>query len=71
MDMQILKYKHKHLLILLMMSMGYFSVISDWEINYFWKSLILMLPLQLTAIIYTTRTRLWCLGWRYFGDLQV
>jgi hypothetical protein len=40
------------------MSTGYFSVVSDWEISFFWKSLILMLPLQLTAIIYTTRTKL-------------
>jgi hypothetical protein len=55
--MQLLKYKQMHLLILLIMSMGYFSTVSDWEINYFYKSLILMLPVQLTAIIYTTSIR--------------
>jgi hypothetical protein len=56
--MQILKHKQINLLILLIMSMGYFSIVSDWEINYFYKSLILMLPLQLTTIIYTTRIKL-------------
>jgi hypothetical protein len=57
-DMQTLKYKQIHLLILLMMSMGYFTVVSEWEIDYFYKILILMLPVQLTAIIYTARTKL-------------
>ena len=56
--MQIFKDKKMHLFILLMMSMGYFTVVSDWEINFFYKSLILMLPVQLTAMIYTTRTKL-------------
>ena len=56
--MQTLKYKQIHLLILLMMSMGYFTVVSEWEIDYLYKILILMLPVQLTAIIYTARTKL-------------
>jgi hypothetical protein len=55
--MQILKYKQIHLLVLLIMSMGYFTVVSSWEINYFYKSLILMLPIQLTTVIYTTRNK--------------
>ena len=41
--MQTLKYKQIHLLILLMMSMGYFTVVSEWEIDYLYKILILML----------------------------
>ena len=56
--MQIIKHNQIHLLILLMMSMGYFSIVSDWEINYFCKSLILMLPVQLTAVIYTDKSKL-------------
>ena len=56
--MQILKHKQIHLLILLMMSMGYFTVVSSWEINYFYKTFILMLPIQLTTIIYATKTKL-------------
>jgi hypothetical protein len=56
--MQIIKHNRIHLLILLIMSMGYFSIVSDWEINYFCKSLILMLPVQLTAVIYTAKSKL-------------
>ncbi|BAZ86133.1 hypothetical protein NIES806_23430 [Dolichospermum compactum NIES-806] len=56
--MQLLKSKQMHLLVLLIMSTGYFSIVSDWEINYFCKSLILMLPVQLTAVIYAAKIKL-------------
>ncbi|AUB39729.1 hypothetical protein COO91_05727 [Nostoc flagelliforme CCNUN1] len=40
-----------------MLGIGYFSVMSHLEINYFLKSLIAIMPMQVVAIIYVTYLR--------------
>jgi hypothetical protein len=55
--MQIRKSKQLTWITYLLLGMGYFSVMSNWEINYFLKSLISLLPVQLGAAIYITYRR--------------
>ncbi len=54
-----LTIKRKHLIwiFLLFLGFGYFSAMSNLEIHNFWKSLIVLMPIQFTAIIYVTYLR--------------
>ncbi|MBD2664981.1 hypothetical protein [Richelia sinica] len=45
-------------LIIMVASVGYFRVMADLEINYFYKSLVLMIPIQLAATIFMTKVRI-------------
>ncbi|BAY15865.1 hypothetical protein NIES2109_28550 [Nostoc sp. HK-01] len=51
--------KRKHLIwfCLLLLSCGYFSAMSNLEINSYLKSVVFMLPLQFAAIFYVTYLR--------------
>jgi hypothetical protein len=50
--------RHKLILVLfLLLGVGYFSAMSSLEINYFLKSLIAILPIQLGAAIYVSQPR--------------
>jgi hypothetical protein len=42
---------------LLLLGIGYFSAVSILDINYFGKSLIAMMPIQVVAVIYVTYIR--------------
>jgi|GEM_PF-1268860 len=42
---------------------GYVSVMSNIEIHYFWKSLIIFLPIQLVTVIYVTAKLLGIRDW--------
>lgn len=42
---------------LLVVGMGYFSAVSILDINYFGKTLIAMMPIQVVAVIYVTYIR--------------
>ena len=44
--------KHKHLIwfMCLLVGIGYFSAMSNWEIHYFWKSLIAFIGFITTAV---------------------
>ncbi|MFM2061461.1 MAG: hypothetical protein RLZZ507_1131 [Cyanobacteriota bacterium] len=44
-------------LILLLLGMTYFTTISSLEINYLYKSLLFMLPIQMGSVIYMTYRR--------------
>ncbi|WP_334947844.1 hypothetical protein [Nostoc sp.] len=57
--MLILKPKQQQLtwVMFLLLGFGYFSVMSHLEINYFLKSLIVIMPMQVVAIIYVTYLR--------------
>ncbi|MEA5552013.1 hypothetical protein VB713_13770 [Anabaena cylindrica UHCC 0172] len=55
--MPILKSKQVSCLILLLASTAYFSTTSGWEMNYFCKSLIFMIPVQVASVIYITYYR--------------
>ncbi|MEA5515613.1 hypothetical protein [Nodularia sp. UHCC 0506] len=54
-----LTIKQKYLIwaMLLLMGMGYFSVMSNLDINYFAKSLIAIAPIQVVSVIYITYLR--------------
>ncbi|MBC1236614.1 hypothetical protein VF14_07210 [Nostoc linckia z18] len=54
-----LTIKRKHLIwiVLLLLGFGYFSAMSNLEIDNFWKSLIVLMPIQVAAIIYVTYLR--------------
>lgn len=56
-DMLILKPKQLNWAIFFLLGIGYFSVMSHLEINYFLKSLIVIMPMQVGAIIYVTYLR--------------
>ncbi|MFN6525977.1 hypothetical protein [Nostoc sp. ChiSLP03a] len=43
-----------------LLGLGYFSVISHLEINYFFKNLIAIAPIQMAVIIYVTYQRWKC-----------
>jgi hypothetical protein len=53
-------FKNKKLIFLmfLLLGCGYFSIMSNLEMNYFAKSELILIPLQLLAIIYLTYVRL-------------
>jgi hypothetical protein len=55
----VLTIKRKHLIwiVLLLLGFGYFSAMSNLEIDNFWKSLIVLMPIQVAAIIYVTYLR--------------
>jgi hypothetical protein len=55
-----LNFKPKYLawVIFSLLGMGYVSVMSNIEIHYFLKSLIIFLPIQLVTVIYAT-AKLW------------
>ncbi|AFZ28012.1 hypothetical protein Cylst_6039 [Cylindrospermum stagnale PCC 7417] len=55
--MQILKPKHITWIMLLLVGMGYFNVMSNLEINYFFKSMIAIMPIQILAMIHITYLR--------------
>jgi hypothetical protein len=42
---------------LLILGFGYFSAMSNLDINYYLKSLIVLVPMQVAAIIYATYLR--------------
>lgn len=54
-----LPIKRKHLIwiFLLFLGFGYFSAMSNLEIDNFWKSLIVLMPMQVAAIVYVTYLR--------------
>ncbi len=54
-----LTIKRKYLLwaFLLLVGMGYFNFMSSLELNYFFKSLIAIMPIQVIVIVYTTYLR--------------
>ncbi|QLE55704.1 hypothetical protein FD725_09365 [Nostoc sp. TCL26-01] len=52
-----IKRKSLMWLMCLFVGLGYFSAMSNLEIHYFWKSLIVFLPIQIIAIIYVTISR--------------
>ncbi len=49
-----IKSKHLVWMIFLLLGFGYFSAMSNLEIHNFWKSLIVLMPMQVGAIIYVT-----------------
>lgn len=55
-----LNFKPKYLTwaIFLLLGMGYVSAMSNIEIHYFLKSLIIFLPIQIVTVIYAT-AKLW------------
>ncbi|MEH2317409.1 MAG: hypothetical protein V7K24_09835 [Nostoc sp.] len=57
--MLIIKPKQQQLtwMMFLLLGLGYFSSMSHLEINYFLKSLIVIMPIQVVAIIYVTYLR--------------
>ncbi|WP_375495359.1 hypothetical protein, partial [uncultured Nostoc sp.] len=56
-DMLTLKPKHLTSVMFLVLGLGYFSAMSNLEVNYFLKSLIALMPIQVGAIIYITYLR--------------
>ncbi|WP_292760503.1 MULTISPECIES: hypothetical protein [unclassified Nostoc] len=44
-------------ILFLLLGFGYFSAMSNLEIHNFWKSLIVLMPMQVVAIIYVTYLR--------------
>ncbi len=52
-----LQNKKLILLIFLLFGFGYFSAMSNLEINDFWKSQVALMPLQAIALIYITYRR--------------
>jgi hypothetical protein len=52
-----IKRKHFIWLMFLLVGVGYFSAMSNLEVNYFLKSLIAFMPIQIAAIIYVTYRR--------------
>lgn len=54
-----LSVKHQKLTLVffLLVGVGYFSAMSNLEINYFLKSLIAIIPMQVAALIYTSHQR--------------
>lgn len=55
--MLIFKLKYLTWLILFLSAIAYYRSMSDLEINFFYKSMILMLPIQLISIIDITKKR--------------
>lgn len=53
-----IKRKHLSWVLFLLLGVGYFSTMSNLDTNYFWKSLIIMMPIQIGAIIYITYSRI-------------
>lgn len=49
-----IKRKHLTWVVFMLFGVGYFSTMSNLDTNYFWKSLIIMMPIQIAAIIYMT-----------------
>ncbi|MEH1814726.1 MAG: hypothetical protein V7K26_30040 [Nostoc sp.] len=58
--MLIFKTKQLNWAMFFLLGLGYFSVMSHLEINYFFKNLIAIAPIQVAAIIYVTYRRLNC-----------
>lgn len=55
--MQILKPKYITWMMFILVGMGYFNVMSNLEINYFFKSMIAIMPIQALAVIQITYLR--------------
>ncbi|WP_066424539.1 hypothetical protein [Anabaena sp. 4-3] len=55
--MQTIKRKQIAWIMFLLLGVGYFSVMSNLEIHYFWKSLIALMPIQVGTAIYVTFQR--------------
>ncbi|WP_193196003.1 hypothetical protein [Nostoc sp. MG11] len=55
--MLIFKPKQLAWAMFLLLGLGYFSAMSHLEINYFLKSLIVFMPIQVGAIVYVTYLR--------------
>lgn len=55
--MLIFKPKQLNWAMFFLLGIGYFSIMSHLEINYFLKSLIAIAPMQVVAIIYVTYLR--------------
>ncbi|MEH2046775.1 MAG: hypothetical protein V7L12_26620 [Nostoc sp.] len=58
--MLIFKPKQLNWAMFFLLGLGYFSVMSHLEINYFLKNLIAIAPIQVVAIIYVTYRRWIC-----------
>ncbi|MEH2289649.1 hypothetical protein [Nostoc sp.] len=58
--MFVLKPKQLNWAMFFLLGLGYFSVMSHLEINYFLKNLIAIAPIQVAAIIYVTYRRWNC-----------
>ncbi|MDH6062220.1 hypothetical protein [Umezakia ovalisporum] len=52
-----IKRKEMIWLLLLVLGCGYFSAMSNLEMNYYLKSLIALLPMQVAALIYVAYLR--------------
>ncbi|AUT04357.1 hypothetical protein CLI64_14425 [Nostoc sp. CENA543] len=67
-----LNYKSKYLtwILCLIVGMSYVSAMSNVDIHYFWKGLIIFLPIQLVALIYAT-AKIWRVGGRNRGENSV
>ncbi len=52
-----IKRKQLTWVMLLLLGVGYFSAMSNVDINYFGKSLIALMPIQIGAMIYMTYLR--------------
>ncbi|MDH6056394.1 hypothetical protein [Umezakia ovalisporum] len=52
-----IKRKEMIWLLLLILGCGYFSAMSNLEMNYYLKSLIALLPMQVAALIYVAYLR--------------
>ncbi len=56
-DMLTLKRHRLTLVLFLLLGIGYFSAMSSLEINYFLKSFIAVLPIQLAVLVYVSQPR--------------
>ncbi len=52
-----IKRKQMIWILFLLLGFGYFGAMSNLEIHNFWKSLIVLMPMQVGAIIYVTYLR--------------
>jgi hypothetical protein len=55
--MLVIKHQKMKLILFLLIGIGYFSTMSNLEINYFLKTLIAFLPIQIWALIYISHQR--------------
>ena len=54
MTMLKIKLRHINLVIFTLLGYGYFSTMSNLQINEFWKGQLVLLPIQAMALIYTS-----------------
>ncbi|MBI1241779.1 hypothetical protein NWP26_18105 [Chrysosporum ovalisporum APH033B] len=52
-----IKGKYLTRVMLLLLGVGYFSAMSSLEINYLWKSIIAIMPIQVVSVIHISYLR--------------